>query len=308
MRTVELYPTITSDIIKEAGIKFSEYRFSYYINGENRQLNYEIQGNQAILVDPMGIWNSKDYGIEIDIAVTIQDKSYLFGNQGVVSENSGINIALELKSKSSNYRKVKKCMFLDRTSIENQYRLHLSIDREKLVQKFTVEVLFSIVPNVNDKDYLEFANIQGMIIGRFNPLTALIEGKGAELPMSIIALEKGAPLWKVLYNSVEPNVEEFSKDYVNIIINSNHPDFNELDIENFEKPSALFKEVFSNALYIIMLNLFETEYWNDILLRNNFKEGSICSAISYFIETFDIDTSNQFQILYSIKAAVAKQL
>ena len=93
-----------------------------------------------------------------------------------------------------------------------------------------------------------------------------------------------------------------------VAFNSGHPNFRVLDLENMNESTQLFKEIFSTSIVMILQHLKDLDCLEMTIKNEDLQEGSICSAMHYFIKTFNIDTSSLEKMMQSVKQNVDMML
>jgi energy-coupling factor transporter ATP-binding protein EcfA2 len=128
-----------------------------------------------------------------------------------------------------------------------------------------------------------------------------VDGNGSVFPIGVVNCP-GKPLWWVYYDSIDPLVDPFDEDHVEIKFNSAHPNYEALKIEGSLKESPLFLEVISAALMIIVESVKESASteWDNILNGNGFERGSIAEAVYYFISKLQWDPASPVSLASSI--------
>jgi len=135
------------------------------------------------------------------------------------------------------------------------------------------------------------ANTIGTVLGEIvKPLIIHIDGDMSTFPITTVyAPEKS--LWWVDFNSeVSPLIDPFSEEYVSIVLNEAHECYNKLK-SGKEYNTPLFYEVLASAFEEIFRFFYYSDPFKDEMSQTeNFKTGSIASALDYIKNSFDIKT------------------
>lgn len=309
MSSFELFPKLNNDLFEESSISIEPYSFSYISDNIEYDLDYDFENNEYIILDQRNIWNVKDYNLKFKTHLTIDNPQVLFGKNGLVPRNASINIALQWMSKPSQKRDTRKigAFSIKDTFVDKTISMDIKPDRLKEYVKirviFTVGDCENILPNE-----MHLANKKGMIVGMFNEAKIMLEGKGSEFPIATVSNGVTKPLWMLEYSSINPEIDKFSAENVCLLLNTDHPDYKYLDEENLESSTPLFKEIFSSAILMILLNLDKDGYLEKVKDNEDFEEGSICAAMHYFIRTFNIKVDTIISMMQSLKENVYKEL
>ena len=279
MSSFELFPKLNNDLFEESSISIEPYSFSYISDNIEYDLDYDFENNEYIILDQKNIWNVKDYNLKFKTNLTIDNPQVLFGKNGIVPHNA-FNKTISMDIKPDRLKEYVKIRVI-----------------------FTVGDCENILPNE-----MHLANKKGMIVGMFNEAKIMLEGKGSEFPIATVSNGVTKPLWMLEYSSINPEIDKFSAENVCLLLNTDHPDYKYLDEENLESSTPLFKEIFSSAILMILLNLDKDGYLEKVKDNEDFEEGSICAAMHYFIRTFNIKVDTIISMMQSLKENVYKEL
>lgn len=313
MAGFSFFPCVTQELEHEIGLKVHNPSFSYNLN-ENifSPLEYRTEFGEIYCSDERGIWNIKDYNLIFKSKLTIEDSTLLFGNHGVAPTHSVLGVALLWSSKKSNSKGAIDCGTIE--FVDENISIPLEINFEKSFFRDTISVKTVIYLKestiVYDDEKFLCSSI-GSILYDGVENRIVLEGDGSVFPIIKHAGSRTAPLWEVVYNSEEPQIDPFNVDYIAIKINEGHPSYKELnlDAESINEPkTALFKEVFQNAIFQMFLVVCEQNHKDYILDTNKCAPGSICEALGYMAETFDIDMRSYTSMFLSISKIMDARL
>ena len=158
-------------------------------------------------------------------------------------------------------------------------------------------LLYIKTPGHPNKKEEMLANTPGTILGYLTEkITISFDGSGSVFPIYEITEEDG-PLWKVFCSWTDPTVERFSETLA-ININNAHENYAKLKTDK-----QLLVEVMSSALVCIIQKLkeFDSAYWAQILKGEGLEDGSVGSAVHYFINTLECDPNSPELLSLSIR-------
>ena len=169
-------------------------------------------------------------------------------------------------------------------------------------KNITIEILlFAVSPIVE-----ELPGSRGTVFGSLDSVRCVIEGEGGSFPI-LYHDDVNEPLWWVECNWEDAAIDPFHEDYVSLNINRKHADSKELKLNKMPEVSPLMKQVISAALFNISLKVLN-EYSSEALKGpENFDEGSIASAVSYFTEHIDGNLSSPELLSKGILKAVSER-
>ena len=309
MSSLNFYPTLNEYLFDLAEIQCDEYSFSYHDDKNVYPLSFDKEDGEYILTDSRAIWNVVDYNLSIKTRIKIENPIVLFGKKGIVPLHSKIFVALQWMSKASQKRDTIKCIEFDSNEEFVDEEISINIKKDRLRNNVKLQLIMGVgETGIAQQDELFLANTKGIILGTFNEGKVMLEGKSSEFPITCFEWGVNKPLWTLEYSSLDPVNDKFSVDNVNLKINVLHPKYKELNLDNLQEVSGLFKEVFSNAIIMLLYNLEKDNYLDLIEEGEDLVEGSICAAMHYFVRTFNIDLSSIEKIADSVKEGIDKIL
>lgn len=269
-------------------------------NGEKVNLNIIEEGTQTVLEDSDNNWEFRLHGLTVKGEIILNNIDYLFGMDGLVSEDATIGVALQILSKKSSqqYSRIIDRITNDHNSpFRIEFEEHIS--KDKIYGNFTIRiVLFLNTPS--SSSLFGKANNPGMMLGSIFNQTFDIDGDMSALPIVEIS-DKSKPLWYVEYNIDDPTVDAFDTDHVCIYFNSAHPGFKYLEKKESSFSKYLQTEVMASALTQIIVHVMSLTEWSYIKNEEGVEEGSIGATINYFRSTFNWNFESPEKISESIR-------
>lgn len=309
MMNYGFFPVLTEELYDKAKISTDKYTFFYKQDNIEYNLDYDYENNEYILLDDRNRWNSKDFNLKFHSHIHISDPNELFGINGIVPTKTKLSIALQWTCKGSNKRNTHFCFSFGFDEKEIDRDITMSIKSGQLRESVNISIILLVgdigEPN-SDEKFL--ANQKGIILGSFNEAKVMLEGKGSEFPVCSANLGETNELWCLEYNTDDPRNAKFTIENISLVLNKDHPCYKLIDENNLDSSSQLFKEIFSSALVLILLNLQQDDILREIKDSNDFDDGTICAAMHYFIRTFDIDITDVNTMTRSIKRNVDRML
>ena len=302
-----LYPVMTPEREEKLGYVASELELVYDENYEQFPLVLsEKSGNaknfKAHLSDPKCAWYPETHNLIIRKKCSFGDVDSLFGTQGIVPRGATIGIACSWISTRSEHRKTVPFGELHYGDNNKELVLEYAFDKALIKGSLLLQTILYLKDAgeiIDGEKHL--ASKSGTILGTLDNGEIFVDGNGSVFPIGVVNCP-GKPLWWVYYDSIDPLVDPFDEDHVEIKFNSAHPNYEALKIEGSLKESPLFLEVISAALMIIVESVKESASteWDNILNGNGFERGSIAEAVYYFISKLQWDPASPVSLASSI--------
>ena len=299
---ISLYKKIDDKLIKDSNIRFSALSLSYYstdtlneenINIESNELNY-IQINEY---DSM--WSPNENNLILKQSLLIEKPYLLFGDGGVTCKNNLIGLAVHIHSKSSSFQKTVSVGTIknqrDKLELEFEYEFEPSSIRG------IVYLDFFLYLNQLNESQTYMANVEGMLLSNenINSIELVIDGEGSSFPITEFDDRKG-PLWKLEKNWYSAEEDTFDASNVSLSLNISHPIFKEIRKETRRINQSYMNNIMTQAIAIIIQQVVIVEDYDLDDVEESLIPGTILSAVSYWVKTFDVDTSDLFTIQNSL--------
>ncbi|MDY6392590.1 MAG: hypothetical protein SPL80_07100 [Bacilli bacterium] len=290
-----LYKTIDKELFDSLGIEFKRSFVACLRNGkkqplEEKQLAKSDDPLEKMLEDPTSYWDHRSEGVLVDMSVSIEHPSMLFGRSGVAFSDATLGFGIEWLAKES---KIRDYVFLG--YIKNT-KSSISFSKSNVfVKDFTSDVTFRVVFFISEPGTpaqgLFFGNQKGLVLGKVDRLKIVVKGKGSVFPLNIVSRPNEA-LWKVTVDFEDPYSDPFTDDNVRISFNKDNPAFpfiNEDDKENYNP--EFFKEILGASFAALLLEIRHNYEKDKFDLNRESYPGSIHTAIKYFAHSLDIDVN-----------------
>ena len=145
------------------------------------------------------------------------------------------------------------------------------------------------------------ANVEGMLLSNenINSIELVIDGEGSSFPITEFDDRKG-PLWKLEKNWYSAEEDTFDASNVSLSLNISHPLFKEIRKETRRINQSYMNNIMTQAIAIIIQQVVIVEDYDLDDVEESLIPGTILSAVSYWVKTFDVDTSDLFTIQNSL--------
>lgn len=312
--SVSLHPVITDNLIQKIGFQVTDYKFEYENNDyESKDLFTEsVNGQEHIqsnlfLKDSMGVWNCTDYNLKFQKEVFINNVTHLFSVNGVAGINAEIGLAVIWKSKQSSQQGVFIGESFTSHASPGFFSIHGEFNKGILREKFELTTIIYL-KNAGKLNQGEehLAQLKGTFLGELE--TTIIHLKGHASFFPIFSYKEDGPLWRIEYNWEDPRIDLFDEDNVRIILNENHIDYKNIVSTNNSKLNSLMKEITASSIQMIIQEVIKEVSLSDVISGVDIHRGSVCMAVQYFIQTFDLDASSSDKLAYTLRRFLDKKV
>lgn len=302
---ISSFPVITEDMLKDIDIEMSQYVFSYIGNNRKKFLDCEkISDDSPIyMIDDNneGIWNPDEYNLGVNRQYKFNNCNILFGENGIACSDSVVGIGVVWTSADSKQRGIIEVGEINNTNKELYFNMEYFFDKAQLRGdvEFTTIVYIKKAGNpLNNEQHL--VNLCGCIVGEVDKFYLRLDGNGSIFPIYEID-DEDKPLWYLNCEWEDPRYDDFTE-CVSIYINTGHKNYKYLDRTKKTYDEQLLKEIMASALTIVITKLKSEVFWNSIVSETEeFEDGSVAQAISYFITTLKWNVTKPELLSYSIR-------
>ncbi|MDE1196753.1 MAG: hypothetical protein PW896_16605 [Pseudomonas sp.] len=244
-------------------------------------------------------WNPAEHPLVIQCST---DRALLleaiFGTDGVAGIDAEVLIALEWTSADSCWRTLGPVNSMRTSDKSGPVLLDIELEPGTVrgsgflsIQAFLGQHQGAFVPG--------FAHQLGARLGPLAPaIEIVIDGDGSLFPVLEEPLGANGPLWELKAFWSDPQDEPFTSDYVALVLNNNHPHFEQLRDRrglNLEQ-SPLMRQVFAAWLALVISKVKEDmgAQFDTFLgvLNSDDGVGSIADAVSSFITLGGLNTAS----------------
>lgn len=286
---IALYRQFNSEMAMESSLNISEPEFSFLKDGTVTSLK---TGNadrkkQYYLDDVDEGWDVTQDDLRVERTVTFSDVSRLFGADGLLGTEGEIGIAAHVYSQTSGYQDNIPFGKFNVTQKFGEFRFRKAFEPAFLKGSIKVEIYLYVSKLGQEGPF--FADIIGAKLGMISSFEIIVDGDGAVFP--IVEVDKpGNPLWAlVVVPGVDFATDQFSADNARLELNKKHPMFKQLAEAKTRIANYLMIEILANAMTQL---IFMGKEELDTLSSEDLIQGSLASAINYWIETFELEIDN----------------
>lgn len=298
---IALYRKLNNEYIEKAKVRFEQLKLSYLTNDEEEIKEIEISDetlNSYNINEFDSMWSPYDNNLKLEQKLVIDYPNVLFGKDGITCENNVIGLAVHIYSKTSGFQKTVEIASFkkqeERLEINFDYNFEASTIRGVVNLDF-----FFYLKEVNETlPYM--ANNKGMTLSYedLNPIELVVDGIGSSFPISEFE-DKEGPLWKIEKNWISPDEDMLDASNISIAFNIKHPLFAEIKKETRRINSSYMNHIIVQAMAMIIQEVIIIEEYS-IEEEEDLIPGTILSAVSYWVKTFNIDVSDIFSIQNSL--------
>lgn len=314
MEKMQLYPTLTSELIEASGIVVDKYIFTYPY--QEKTYGLLQKGSSTLkLTDPLDIWNVETEGFIFEKTIRIAYPNLLKGTNGVVCQGADIGICIIWTNKSLTQTGYILPILDSITSEGRICRFYhtfgpgtVSGDMELSLNLYVKKKADMIL---EDEEVL--INEEGVSVGEIEQIVLDFNSLHMEFPIEEYRSEN-EPLWWVEFSEWEDpkTIDMFSKDSLCLYLNPYYeccpaPSTNTTGnlIKNFD----LLVDILAQTYFLMFERLSEEDLKatkQDIGLTNN----SICSILHQFIESCyeELHWESPERLLKSLQKNIRKKL
>lgn len=307
MNTFSLFKQIDRKLYEEVGIEVEDYRISYYSEGEEIDFEMEVQPFSTVVMSELSTdWMPENNDLVISQKIRFKNPEILFGVDGVTLEENTLGIGMHIHSRTAMFQQTISKAEIRFDDLKNEYYVSHHFDSSVLRGKVNIET-FIYTKEIN-KIYPKHAEIQGMKVsqGNLSELSLIIDGTGSVFPIGEFSEESG-PLWKMEFGNFDATVDMMSFDNLRLLLNNKHRLFNQIKDGKTPISRGLMAEIMSQAMTLIISKVVE-ENTEELLTNEVLEDGTIISAVKYWITTFEIKTDSLIDISNSIRVKLEQSL
>ncbi|HFI0685293.1 TPA: hypothetical protein ACGPDF_001480 [Streptococcus suis] len=307
MNTFSLFKQIDHNLYNQIGIEVGHYHFSYDSDSEEIDLDAEVKPFSTVVMSELSSdWMPEGHNLIIKQKIRLSNPQFLFGINGVTLEENILGIGMHIHSRTAMFQQTISKAEIEFDNLKQEYEITHRFDSSVLRGKINLET-FIYTKKIN-KTYSKQADIQGMKVsqGNLSELCLLIDGTGSVFPIGEFSEENGQ-LWKMEFGNFDAAVDMMSFDNLRLLLNNKHRLFNQVKDGKTPISRGLMTEIMSQAMTLIIAKVAEDNA-EDLNNEEVPEEGTILSAVKYWIATFEIKTDSLIDISNSIKAKLEQSL
>lgn len=303
-RNISLYPILNKNLISRIGYERQLLQFSFNINDKIEKISLpdNLTENLIVLDDRNHQWSINKDNLIVDLTVSVANLKVLFEEDGIISKDSTLGLAVEWFSRESRIKKSHQLKLFKYSDIQeiDFHNLVFEIPQDVLRKDVEVSYFFYLhdLGHLKETQSNYKANVVGSRLGELDNFKLILEGQGSEFPI-LLRHDTSNVLWYVesLWN--DPFVESFN-DTVSLIINSSHRSYKYIKPDDKSYNVDFMDEVMRSALLVIIDKVVNDTLWIDHDQSDRVLEGSVAGAVAYFIQTFNLNIESTEQLSKSI--------
>jgi hypothetical protein len=253
-------------------------------------------------------WNPAEHSLDVRCMIdSAKLLEAIYGSDGVARPDAEVALALEWASADSCWRALGSIHGLQNTEGSSDVLLDIELEPGSVrgsgflsVQAFLARSSMDFIPGL--------AHQPGARLGALAPsIEIVIDGDGSLFPVLEEPLGAERPLWELRTCWSDPQDEPFSSEYVALVLNSNHPHFEQLRDRralNIEQ-SPLMRQVFAAWLVLVISQVKEDmgPQFEIFLSAPYVHEGvaSIADAVRSFIKLGDLNIGSVSELFISVQ-------
>jgi len=311
MENLHFYPTITAEILDNAGCVCGKYDFSYRIEEQYKALR--AKGKTTVrLEDSLESWKVENDGLRISRQISFEYPTFLYGDAGVAPSDSQLGVCIIW----TNRNLTQMGYILPQSEADNNGKLIYNFLHEFEpgsikgdLQLETVLYLKKSAEEVSEKEQ-NLVNIAGVTVGMIDEVSLDFDSLYMDFPIRDVK-EKDQPLWWIEFNQWEdPTKDPFSEDTICLYLNSYYdycPKVGDT-IKNIE----LLIEIISTAYLMIFEKIrdMSEQYFINTIDGIDLEPGSIGMVMNYFYRGCDpsLKTESIDMLQKTIRVNIEKML
>lgn len=304
------YPMIDGELLTKLGLHHTGLKLSYWCDSEEYDLENETDDSTGYIYtisDKRNIWNPETHNIKVRKEFNLNNPSFLFGTNGVCSPNGIIGLAINWACKGTNSRGTIMIGEVDKNTTQlDSYVFEHVFDAGTLRNTLDIELFAYIKKRGTINNQMYYVALEGVKLGVLDTNRLVIDGSSSVFPIVTVE-EPSQPLWWVNIDYDDPTEDPFSAEYISIRINKAHKNYKKLESEDGIKGNSLLVEIMATSVQIIVDYLKDTPYWESIEQRKQLEQGSIGEAISYILETYELQGLSQEQFARQIRVKLGER-
>lgn len=297
---INLYNKVTENDFEALGVDVQIESISYKNNDENIYFDKSLFTDNLLVLNEFDEnWNPSENNININFNITIKYLQKLFGKHAVTSIGNKIGIGVRISSKTSNFQKNYQVGSFDYNTNRTVFKFNKNFEAGELKGEVTF-TFYMYLEEINEI-YYKHAKTSGVFLtdAPLKEFYLVIDGDNSSFPITEFSDPKG-PLWKLNKYWVVAEEDYFNVSSVNIALNIKHPQFNSIKNGNTSIARVLMGEIMINSMAMIISQVLFIENSNIENVEIE-QEGTILSAVKYWCETFEVNTTDSISVLNSLK-------
>lgn len=286
MDNLSFYPTLTAEMLNDAGCVCQKYNYSYHIEDTYRTL--KPHGKATVkLEDSLESWKIESDGLRICRQITIESPAFLHGSKGVVCKAAELGICIIWNNRTL----TQMGYIMPSTTSENKgtviYNFLHEFQPGEIKGDLSLDLVLYVkkAADVIEQGEEHLINEAGVTVGVIDSIALDFDNLYMDFPIKDVK-DGRLPLWWLELNQWEdPTQNLFNDDYVCLYLNSYYsfcPKVGDT-IKNID----ILVEIISTAYLMIFQKIEDMGYLSQTIDDVNLQPGSISKVMCYFYESCD---------------------
>lgn len=281
------YPTLTKQMIQDAGIVTSKYDYSFKLRGFYEPLHAN-EKSKIELIQPNGDWQIERDGLRIKRSVVIESLPLLLGPNGIAPKNAVLGMYIIWSNPQlTQMGVIRPCEILqNHTQFEFCHDFHPGEISGNL--ELSLNLYIDKPAELVSEDEKTLMNEAGVLIGQIDYTVLNLSNEFIDFPTREVS-DPERPLWWLdLKDWDDPTQTPFDKNHVLLYINNSHKAYKLLSDE--KKSIDLLIEIMSTSYLLIISKIIDCGMLQQTIDDVDLAPGSI----SKFIRKFYLDCDDKF--------------
>lgn len=297
------YRVATEDMLESAGFKSELASVTYDFENEEKEIVLSEEHDYNLLMHGLEPnWSPSENNLVIKQKFIFKNPNVFFGDEGITSRRNKIGIAAHIYSKTTNYQKKINFGVIKYNDFEKTLYFIHEFEKNSLRGELNIDYFLYLEEANENLDYQAMKKGMRLSINLLQTTTIVIDGIGSIFPIVEID-DKTAPLWQIEKNWVDPIDESFDSSTVQLKLNIAHQEFKRIRAGHTILSRLYMGDIIIQAMAAIIDDVInKSEYnLNDV---DDVAHNSIISVVKYWIETFEVDTTDYFNIVNTLKLSL----
>lgn len=303
---ISLYKKLDNNLAELVNIQIEKPQITYNLDDEYIKITLDDSYIDVINVNEYDVnWSPTEHNMNISQTFKFLKPNYLFGENSLALEGSKIGLGVHCYSKTASFQKT-----IDIGTIENQTQpLSLEFQHSFSQGELRGSIQFDFFLFLKELKHCNplQASSVGMALTSDDlySFILIVDGEGSIFPISEFN-DKNGPLWRLECNWADAEYDSFDIANVNLELNVGHYLFNILKDGKTRIARSMMGDIMIQAMSIIISQtlIIEQKSLEDVEDRND----TILSAVKYWVETFEVDTSSISSVSNSIRKYWDKEM
>ena len=300
---IATYKLIDEDLLNKAIFHMEEVRCFYLDNEIQNELELSDDYNGVIYINELDDkWSQLNHELTIEQKFTITNPSVFFGEYGVTANENLIGLGVHVHSRTSSIQYKESVSHFGNSTSPIEIIYNHTFEKNELRGNIHIDFFLYLEDNIKSHSFQ--AKERGLILsdGLILSLELVVDGDGSIFPIREIH-DKNEPLWTIEKNWADPIEDPFDVNHVAIKLNTAHSLFNQILEGKTRTSNYIMEDIIIESMAIIINDVINMEELR-IEDYDNLEGNSILAIVKYWIVTFDVNVTDAFSIVNSLRRAL----